>query len=212
MLKVHVSPIAKPCKSLGWNSPVELFLPKDSFDLQVYWTTIINPIALGACMRLYKYSKSRAMHFFLACILFLSANNWVFAANCFKQAAQRYAVPVQLLQAIALQESSGNPRAINRNRNGSYDIGLMQINSAWLPTLAKHGISAEHLWDPCVSTLVGAWILSNNFARLGFNTQGLGAYNAASPHKREIYARQVLRRLTPVAPHPKQAVLVAPLH
>lgn len=117
------------------------------------------------------------------------------AGPCFEQAAQRYRVPAALLQAIAMQESSGRAHAINRNPNGSYDIGLMQINSAWLPTLARHGIEASHLFDPCVSTLVGAWILAGNFARLGYTTQGLGAYNAVSPDKRERYARQVLARL-----------------
>lgn len=131
-----------------------------------------------------------------ACFALMAAG--VRAAPCFEQAAQRYGVPASLLKAIALQESSGRPNAINRNPNGTYDIGLMQINSTWLPTLKRHGIVAEHLWDPCVSTLVGAWILSGNFARLGYTTQGLGAYNAASPHKREIYARQVLRRLEQV--------------
>jgi soluble lytic murein transglycosylase-like protein len=70
----------------------------------------------------------------------------------------------------------------------------MQINTFWLPTLARHGIAAQHLYDPCVNTLVGAWILSKAFARLGYNTQGLGAYNARSPEKREKYARQILRR------------------
>ena len=120
------------------------------------------------------------------------------AGPCFEQAAQRYSVPANLLKAIALQESSGRPHAVNRNGNGSYDLGLMQINSGWLPTLKRHGISEQHLFDPCVSTLVGAWILSGNFARLGYNTQGLGAYNAVSPHKREIYARQVLKRLDQV--------------
>lgn len=119
----------------------------------------------------------------------------VFASTCFDLAAQRYRVPVSLLKAIAMQESSGRANAINRNTNGTYDIGMMQINSAWLPTLKRHGIAAQHLWDPCVSILVGAWILSDNFARLGYTTQGLGAYNAVSPHKREIYARNVLRRL-----------------
>ena len=124
------------------------------------------------------------------------------AATCFEHAAQRYGVPVSLLKAISLQESSGRANALNRNSNGSFDIGLMQINSMWLQTLARYGISAQHLWDPCVSTLVGAWILSNNFSRLGYNTQGLGAYNAASPKKRELYARQVLRRLPQVVSAP----------
>jgi transposase, IS30 family len=39
---------AKPCKSLGWKSSAELFLPEGSFDFQAYWSTIMNPVALGA--------------------------------------------------------------------------------------------------------------------------------------------------------------------
>lgn len=138
---------------------------------------------------------SRISLFIFWCVVLTGPFHAVFAADCFKQAAQRYAVPVQLLEAIALQESGGNVHAINRNSNGSFDMGLMQINSAWLPTLKRHGIVAQHLWDPCVNVLVGAWILSDNFSRLGYTTQGLGAYNAVSPYKREIYARQVLSRL-----------------
>lgn len=133
------------------------------------------------------------------CVLLALSMAPVAHAACFEQAAHRYDVPANLLKAIALQESSGRPQAVNRNPNGTYDLGLMQINSAWLPTLKRHGITVQHLFDPCVSTLVGAWILSDNFARLGYNTQGLGAYNAVSPHKREIYARQVLRRLEQVS-------------
>lgn len=136
----------------------------------------------------------------ILCLLALVACLPLQAATCFAQAADKYGVPVALLKAIAVQESNGQAHAINRNRNGSFDIGLMQINSAWLPTLARHGIAPVHLYDACVNTLVGAWILSNNFARLGYNTQGLGAYNAATPQKRELYARQVLQRLPQLAP------------
>jgi soluble lytic murein transglycosylase-like protein len=144
----------------------------------------------------------------LGCLLLLTCLS-AQAATCFEHASQRFGVPASLLKAIALQESSGRANAINRNPNGTFDMGLMQINSTWFPTLARHGIQPQHLWDPCVSTLVGAWILANNFARLGYNTQGLGAYNAASPHKRERYARQVLGRLTQVAAYPQQRAWVA---
>jgi soluble lytic murein transglycosylase-like protein len=124
----------------------------------------------------------------------------VSASACFDQAAQRYNVSPQLLQAIAQQESGGRATALHHNPNGSRDIGLMQINSAWLPALKRHGIHEADLLDPCVSTLVAAWILSHNFARLGYTTQGLGAYNATTPWKRERYAQQVLKRLTPTPP------------
>ncbi|WP_396432688.1 lytic transglycosylase domain-containing protein [Limnohabitans sp.] len=133
------------------------------------------------------------MHWLVLSVWLLLAQN-VHAA-CFELAAQRYRVPVQLLKAIAMQESGGRAHAVNRNSNGSYDIGMMQINSFWLPKLARHGITQQDLFDPCVSVLVGAWVLSDNFARLGYNTQGLGAYNASTPYKRERYARAILRRL-----------------
>jgi soluble lytic murein transglycosylase-like protein len=114
-------------------------------------------------------------------------------AHCFQEAASRYRVPTALLIAVARHESSGQPSAVHLNPNGSRDIGLMQINSNWLPFLARHGVQEKDLFDPCVNVLVGAWIMSQNFQRHGYNTQGLGAYNAVTPWKRERYARQILQ-------------------
>jgi len=71
----------------------------------------------------------------------------------------------------------------------------MQINSRWLPFLQQHGVSATDLWSPCTNVMVGAWILAGNFARLGFNTKALGAYNSTKPEIQMKYAQQVLKRL-----------------
>lgn len=116
-------------------------------------------------------------------------------AQCFELAEQHYGVSAALLRAVAEQESSMNPLAFHRNTNGSWDAGLMQINSRWLPLLKRHGIEAHDLLDGCTSVLIGAWILANNFRRMGKTTQALGAYNAANPQIRERYARQVLSKL-----------------
>lgn len=60
--------------------------------------------------------------------------------RCFEQAANRYGLNKRMLVAIARTESALTPHVIGpRNQNGSYDIGMMQINSSWLPTLAKYG-------------------------------------------------------------------------
>mgnify|MGYP000738765902 CR=1 FL=1 len=70
------------------------------------------------------------------------------ALACWDEAAQRYGVPAELLYAVARAESNLNPKAINRShlqRTGSYDIGLMQINSAHLRTLARYGIQESDL-------------------------------------------------------------------
>ncbi|UIN19852.1 lytic transglycosylase domain-containing protein [Herbaspirillum frisingense] len=114
---------------------------------------------------------------------------------CFEQAGARYGVSPLILQAIAQQESGMNPKALNRNRNGTRDIGIMQINSSWLRFLAHYHINESDLLDACTNIHVGAWILGSNFQRMGVSWEAIGAYNAVSPDKRARYATQVIGRL-----------------
>ena len=116
-------------------------------------------------------------------------------ASCWAQAAQRHQVNPHLLVAIAEVESGLRPHAIGRNTNGSFDIGLMQINTLWLPELRRHGIEPRDLLDPCVSVHVGAWVLAQKMRLHGNTWTAVGAYNAGSAELRERYARRVLRAL-----------------
>ena len=117
------------------------------------------------------------------------------ACACWDEAAARYGVSSALLYAIARTESGLNPQAIGRNRNGSRDIGLMQINSTWLPTLAARGIGERELLEPCTNIEVGAWILAGKVQRLGYTWDAVGAYNAESPAHRRAYAERVYRHV-----------------
>lgn len=133
---------------------------------------------------------------FLSLLLALPAA--VTGADCWSQAGARYGIAPAVLVAISRTESNLDPRAINRNDNGSVDIGLMQINSQWWPALADFGIAPEHLWDPCTSIHVGAWILANNLRRGDF-WSAVGAYNAGwrpeRENQRRAYAWRVYRHL-----------------
>ena len=133
----------------------------------------------------------------LLVVMVASAQAWSALADmdaCIHQAARRYQVDERLIHAIIQVESSGNPSALNRNANGSEDIGLMQINSSWLPVLGRYGIQHHHLYDPCTNVQVGAWVLAGNIARYGPTWRAVGAYNARSLVKRKGYVAKVWRR------------------
>jgi soluble lytic murein transglycosylase-like protein len=132
------------------------------------------------------------------------------AHACWDEVARKYAgvgVSADLLRAMARTESGLDPRAVNRThrqRTGSYDIGLMQINSRWLPVLQQRfGIAEADLYNWCVNLDVGAWILADLFVRYGPSWEAVGAYNAACTSlrgedcraARAAYAWRVHRRL-----------------
>ncbi len=103
-------------------------------------------------------------------------------AYCWKEAATQYNIEPELLQAIAVVESGNRAQVMNHaNRNGTRDIGLMQINSIHLPRLLKQGITEDRLInEPCLSVEVGASILAEFIQRFGYNWTAVGSYNVGT--------------------------------
>ena len=113
-------------------------------------------------------------------------------AFCFEEDGSMYGISPQLLWSIAKTESNFNPRAINRNSNGSYDYGLMQINSIWAKKLGK---TWNELGDPCTNVKVGAWVLAQCIQDYGNTWRAVGCYNSRTPSKGDRYAGKVYRIL-----------------
>jgi len=121
--------------------------------------------------------------------------------DCFISASFTYGVSYELLMAIAKVESNFNPRALGRNRNRSYDIGIMQINSSWLPYLRRYGIRVEHLWDPCYNIHIGAMVLRHCMDIYGNSWRAVDCYNkgAKRANNTSKYVWNVYRALREIS-------------
>lgn len=125
------------------------------------------------------------------------------SAFCFDEAGMEYGINPQILRAIAKVESNFNPAAVNRNTNGTYDFGLMQINSIWAPTIGKE--RWKSLGEPCSSVKTGAWILSMCMEKYGYTWKAIGCYNSQTPDKRDKYSKKVFDQLQRVKPLKQEA-------
>lgn len=113
--------------------------------------------------------------------------------NLFVKYGKIFSIPPIILWGIAKDESNLNPYAVNKNKNGTYDLGLMQINTVHLPELKKLGLEPKDLFYPETSIAFGAHILSKCFEKHGQNWKGLTCYNGRIDGN--DYARKVLTKI-----------------
>ena len=57
--------------------------------------------------------------------------------SCMALVAQIYSLPPRVLPSIQRVEG-GAPGLVHRNANGTFDLGVMQINTIWLPYLSRY--------------------------------------------------------------------------
>lgn len=112
---------------------------------------------------------------------------------CYDEAGEIYGINSQLLRAIAIAETGENPSYINKNKDGSYDIGLMQINSYWIDMIPLNRDAL--LNDPCYNVKTGAMIMKYCIERHGYTWEAVGCYNARSKIKKVRYSWKVYRIL-----------------
>jgi soluble lytic murein transglycosylase-like protein len=126
----------------------------------------------------------------ISLLLFVSNDGHSF---CFQEAGELYGINQAVLRSIAKVESNTKADAINENSNGTFDVGLMQINTIWKKTLGEE--RWRFLGDACYNTKTGAWILATCINKYGYNWKAIGCYNSQTPEKSEIYAKRVFNQL-----------------
>ncbi len=112
--------------------------------------------------------------------------------SCINQAAETYSIPAELIMAIIFVEGGRNGIAM-ANSNGSFDYGVMQINSAWLKQAGQKGASVYDLqYNACQNVMIGTWILNQNIQMEPNLIKAVGNYHSHTPNLNYNYAKQVL--------------------
>jgi len=118
-------------------------------------------------------------------------------ALCIFTAAQTYSVPPTVILGV-LHVEGGKIGMASPNTNGTYDLGPMQINTIWVPQLARYWNVSEKTalhWmrdDACVNVGVGAWILRTKMNEAGSMAGGIAHYHSATPAVGTNYRNKVL--------------------
>lgn len=125
-------------------------------------------------------------------------------AACVAQASAYYGVHRDLVEAV-LRTEGGKRGQVRVNRDGSYDMGPMQINSVHLPELARYGITAQMLVnDECLNIHVGAYYLKRHLVTTpGSATpvgywRAVGRYHSSTPDRNRQYQGRVWLRLVEI--------------
>lgn len=90
-----------------------------------------------------------------------------------------YQIPLYSLLRLIEIESGYNPNKTSRNRNGTFDYGLMQLNSKYIPDYEWRYNQGKKIkrFNPVVSLRVGMKKLHHLYTILGEWEGAFAAYN-----------------------------------
>lgn len=120
--------------------------------------------------------------------------------RCIAIASESFGVP-EIVLRLLLDVEGGTVGQVSWNTNNTYDISAFQVNSSWLPRLARLGITEEAVThDLCVNTAVAAWIFAKEYERLGHLGRAIAHYHSPTPRHQARYLglveRAIQRRLS----------------
>jgi len=112
---------------------------------------------------------------------------------CSISAAAQYGIPANVMLAVAEREN-GRPGLARRNSNGTDDLGAMQLNTAYIASLRRYGITpADALAPGCYSYNLAAWRIRGHIAHdKGDLWTRAANYHSYTPAKNQIYRASLI--------------------
>ena len=118
---------------------------------------------------------------------------------CMALVAQIYSLPPRVLPSIQRVEGGASGLA-SRNANGSEDLGVMQINTLWLPYLSRYTrlepaeVRSRLLQRPCFNIAAAGLIMRIYLDETGGDLmRAVGNYHSHTQALNQSYQAKVLR-------------------
>ena len=123
---------------------------------------------------------------------------WPLTPQCLTKASQLERIPAEILLGI-LKTEGGHIGSETPNRDGSRDLGPMQINDrTWVGRMANANFDGDRSRayaalrdDGCYNIMVGAWVLKQYLDEAnGDYRDAVGFYNSHNTAHKEAYERR----------------------
>lgn len=115
------------------------------------------------------------------------------AIDCINAAARCFYVNPYIIKSIIWRESKNVANIKVKNKNNTYDYGVMQINSIHLKKFNKMGISENDLVNnACLNVFSGTYLLSNIIRNRGYSWDSIGFYHSATASYHDGYIKNLI--------------------
>lgn len=118
--------------------------------------------------------------------------------SCMLAVAAMQHLPPRILPSIQAVEG-GSVGTVSHNRDGSEDLGVMQINTRWLPAVSRRlgarepQVRAALIRNPCLNILVASAILRLYLRQTdGDFLAAIGDYHSHTPLLNHSYQLEVI--------------------
>lgn len=115
---------------------------------------------------------------------------------CSVEAAIHYDMPADLIYGVSLTEGGSSDSKV-RNSNGTFDLGYMQFNTAYLKTLSNEGVNADDVVKKnCYPFHLAAWRIKNHLLEPGTDLlQKVAFYHSRTPKFNNIYKKKLQQNI-----------------
>jgi hypothetical protein len=132
---------------------------------------------------------------------------------CMVAVSQFYHLPPRVLPSIQVVEA-GQPGTISRNFNRTADLGVMQVNTLWIPHIARswkmtpHVVAQRLIEDPCFNIAAAGAIMRIYLDESrGDVVQAVGYYHSHTPGLATGYQLRVIRAAYRLFGRPRPVVV-----